>query len=55
MIFKLNSYIPNNRALLHTTSKIREGMKMQCFHGFRSFKNMKYIFKRLLQTNKKAL
>ena len=31
------------------TSQIRKGMETQCFHGFRSIKNMKYILKRSLQ------
>ena len=32
-----------------TTSQIRKGMKTQCFHGFRSYENIKYILKGLLQ------
>ena len=32
-----------------TTSQIRKGMKTHCFHGFRSFENVKYVLKGLLQ------
>ena len=32
-----------------TTSKIRKCMKTQRFHGFRSYENIEYILKGLLQ------
>ena len=32
-----------------TTSQIRKGMKTQFFHELRSFENIKYILKGLLQ------
>ena len=39
----------------HTTSQIREGIKIQCFHGFRGYEKREIYFKKVIASLKKAL
>ena len=41
--------------LHHATSQICEGIKIQCFHGFRGYEKREIYFKKVITSLKKAL